>query len=130
QQPGGGTGGVAWATQPKVTIQDALGNTDTTSSASGSLAITSGTRIPFGVLTCTTNPKAAASGVVSFTGCKINLPGTGYTLTAIRSEERRVGKECSTRAVGPATKDKNTQQPTAAVAVTTINPVVRTTGDT
>jgi hypothetical protein len=35
------------------------------------------------VLTCTTNPKAAASGVVSFTGCKINLPGTAYTLTAI-----------------------------------------------
>ncbi len=47
------------------------------------LAITSGTGNPIGVLTCTTNPKAAASGVVSFTGCKINLLGTGYTLTAI-----------------------------------------------
>ena len=33
QQPSGGTGGVAWATQPKVAIQDALGNTVTTSTA-------------------------------------------------------------------------------------------------
>jgi hypothetical protein len=46
------------------------------------LAITSGTGNPSGVLTCTANPKAAASGVATFTGCKINLAGSGYTLTA------------------------------------------------
>ncbi|MEY2554211.1 MAG: hypothetical protein QOC57_2071, partial [Ilumatobacteraceae bacterium] len=31
---------------------------------------------------CTANPKAAAAGVDLFAGCKINLAGTGYTLTA------------------------------------------------
>ena len=82
QQPNGGTGGVAWTTQPKVAIQDALGNTVTSSSASVTLAITAGTGNAGGVLTCTANPKAAASGIVTFAGCKINLAGSGYTLTA------------------------------------------------
>ena len=82
QQPGGGTGGVAWATQPKVTIQDAFGNTVTTSAASVTLTITPGTGTAGGVLTCTANPKAPSGGVSTFAGCKINLAGTGYTLTA------------------------------------------------
>ena len=60
---GGGTGGVAWATQPKVTIQDAFDNTVTTSTASVTLAITAGTGTSGAVLTCTANPKAAAAGV-------------------------------------------------------------------
>ena len=59
-----------------------LGNTVTTSTASVTLAITSGTGTSGAVLTCTTNPKAAVSGVASFSGCKIDKPGTGYTLTA------------------------------------------------
>jgi hypothetical protein len=82
QQPGGGTGGVAWPTQPKVAVQDALGNTVTSSSASVTLAITPGTGNPSGVLTCTTNPLAAVSGVATFAGCKIDLAGSGYSLTA------------------------------------------------
>jgi hypothetical protein len=82
QQPSGGTGGVAWATQPKVAIQDALGNTITTSTASVTLAITSGTGTSGAVLTCTANPKAAVSGIASFAACKIDRAGTGYTLTA------------------------------------------------
>ena len=82
QQPNGGTGGVAWTTQPKVAVQDALGNTVTSSSASVTLAITAGTGNPSGTLTCTANPNAAAAGIVTFAGCKINLPGSGYTLTA------------------------------------------------
>ena len=81
-QPGGGAAGAAWATQPKVTVQDAFGNTITTSSASVTLTITSGTGTSGAVLTCTANPKAAASGVATFAGCKINLAGSGYTLTA------------------------------------------------
>src|SRR5207249_3538431 len=80
QQPGGGTGGTAWATQPKVTVQDAGGNTVATSSASITLAI--GTNPGGGALTVTTNPLAASSGVASFAGCKISKAGTGYTLTA------------------------------------------------
>ena len=82
QQPTGGTAGVVWTTQPKVTIQDALDNTVTTSTASVTLAITAGTGTSGAVLTCTTNPKAAAAGVATFAGCKIDRAGTGYTLTA------------------------------------------------
>ncbi|MEA3184111.1 MAG: hypothetical protein QOJ74_588, partial [Ilumatobacteraceae bacterium] len=43
---------------------------------------TAGTGAGGAVLTCTANPKAAAAGVDLFAGCKINLAGTGYTLTA------------------------------------------------
>ena len=80
-QPGGGTGGTAWTTQPVVTVQDAGGNTVTGSTASVTLAI--GTNPPgTGVLTCTANPKAAVAGVDTFAACKIDKAGTGYTLVA------------------------------------------------
>jgi hypothetical protein len=82
QQPGGGSANSAWSTQPKVAIQDAYGNTVTTASANVTLAITPGTGTAGAVLTCTANPKATSSGVATFTGCKINLAGGGYTLTA------------------------------------------------
>src|SRR5450631_12542 len=71
-------GGTVFGTQPVVTIQDAAGNTVTSSSASVTLSITT----PAGAtLTCTTNPRSASSGVATFTGCKIDRTGT-YTLTA------------------------------------------------
>ena len=124
QQPGGGTGGVAWTTQPKVAIQDALGNTVTTSTASVTLAITSGTGTSGAVLTCTANPKAAAAGVVTFTGCKINLAGTGYTLTATAAGLTSTTSNTFDVAVGPATKVVYTQQPTAVVAGSLISPAV------
>jgi len=38
-QPGGGTGGTAWTTQPVVTVQDAGGNTVTTDTSTVTLAI-------------------------------------------------------------------------------------------
>jgi hypothetical protein len=80
-QPGGGTAGTAWSTQPVVTVQDAGGNTVTSSSASITLAI--GTNPGSGVLTCTGGlSKSASSGVATFAGCAISLGGTGYTLTA------------------------------------------------
>ena len=79
-QPGGGTANTTWATQPVVKVQDAGGNTVTSSSASITLAI--GTNPGGGVLSCTANPKNATSGVDTFAGCKITLAGTGYTITA------------------------------------------------
>jgi hypothetical protein len=84
-QPGGGTGGTAWGTQPAVTVEDAGGNTVTTSSASITLAITSGTGTTGAALACTSNPQGASSGVATFAACAINLAGTGYTLTATSS---------------------------------------------
>jgi hypothetical protein len=64
-----------------VTVQDAGGNTVTTSTAPVTLTITT----PAGaILTCTANPKNAAAGVDAFAGCKIDTAGT-YTLTATAS---------------------------------------------
>ena len=81
--PGGGTGGTAWAAQPVVTVEDAIGDTVTGSSASITLAI--GTNPSGGTLACTANPKNAAAGVDAFAGCNINKSGNGYTLTATSS---------------------------------------------
>jgi hypothetical protein len=65
----------AFATQPKVTVQDAWQNTAATNTSSVTLTPSSST------LTCTTNPKAAVAGVATFAGCKMKAAGT-YTLTA------------------------------------------------
>ena len=78
--PASGTGGTAFATQPRVAVEDAGGNTVTTDTSSVTLAI--GTNPGTGTLTCTANPKAAVAGVATFAGCSINQTGTGYTLTA------------------------------------------------
>ena len=81
--PGGSiTGGIAFPTQPVVTVQDPFGNTVTGDSSNVTLAITAGTGTAGAALTCTANPKAAALGVATFAGCKIDKAGTGYTLTA------------------------------------------------
>ena len=124
QQPGGGTGGVVWATQPKLAIQDALGNTVTSSSASVTLSITSGTGTSGAALTCTANPKAAASGLVTFAGCKINLAGSGYTLTATSNGLTSAVSNSFAIAVGPATKLVYNQGPSAVTAGQTISPAL------
>ena len=83
QQPGGGDAVAVWTTQPVVLIEDAGGNTVTSSSASVTLAI--GTNPGSGTLTCTTNPLTASSGVATFGGCALSIAGVGYTLTASSS---------------------------------------------
>jgi hypothetical protein len=77
-QPGNGIIGSAFSTQPVVAVQDAGGNTVTTSTAAITLAISMSTG---STLTCTTNPLAASAGVATFAGCRIDKAGT-YTLTA------------------------------------------------
>ena len=79
-QPGGGPGGSVWAQQPVVTVQDSSGNVVTGSFASVTLTIS--INPGGGTLTCTTNPLAASYGVATFSGCSINLAGTGYKLKA------------------------------------------------
>src|SRR5439155_12608826 len=49
------------------------------------LSITTGTGAAGAALTCTTNPRAAVSGMDSFAGCRINLAGAGYRLRATAS---------------------------------------------
>ena len=71
-----------------MTVEDAGGNTVTTSSASVTLAITSGTPASGGpgTLACTGGlSKSASSGVATFSGCTTgttNGQGVGYSLTA------------------------------------------------
>ena len=62
-----------------VSVEDALGNVVTTSSAPVTLAIANNPG--GGTLSCTTDPLNASSGVATFS-CSINKTGTGYTLTA------------------------------------------------
>ena len=84
-QPGSSnTVGTAFGTQPVVTIQDAGGNTVTTSTAAVTLAITSGTGASGAALSGTTTVYAA-NGVAYFSGLSISLAGSGYTLTASSS---------------------------------------------
>ncbi len=80
-QPGGGTAGTAWSTQPVIAIQDAGGNTVTTDTSTVTVAI--GTNPSSGTLSGTLT-KAAVAGVADFSanGLKIDKAGTGYTLSA------------------------------------------------
>ena len=123
-QPGGGTGGTAWTTQPIVTVEDANGNTVTGSSASIMLAI--GTNPGGGTLTCTTNPQSASSGVDTFAGCNINKAGTGYTLTATSSGLTSATSSTFNITVGSAAQLAFTTQPGGGTGGTawTTQPVV------
>ena len=80
-QPGGGAPGAVWGQQPSVAIK--TGN-NTVESATGSITLTiaGGTGAPGAVLTCTANTVTLVNGVAAFSGCQINLAGTGYRLTA------------------------------------------------
>jgi hypothetical protein len=82
QQPSNSTGGAAFATQPKVAIQDAFGNVVTTDSSTVGLSITSGTPTSGGPGTLSGCGQSETNGVVSFSGCKIDTSGTGYKLHA------------------------------------------------
>ena len=108
--PSGSTGGVAFGTQPVVTIQDASGATVTGSSASVTLSIPVGTP----VLTCA--PATASSGVATFAGCSIDKIGT-YTLTAASSGLSPVSVSV-TITVGSAAKLAFTTSPTTSTGGT------------
>jgi trimeric autotransporter adhesin len=116
QQPSSSTGGVSFTTQPKVAVQDAGGNTVTTDTSGVTLAI--GTNPGGGTLACTTNPLAAVAGVASFAGCKIDKPGTGYTLTATDGSLTSATSNALNITVGPAAKLAFTQQPSGATGGT------------
>ena len=108
-QPGGGTGGTAWTTQPVVTVEDTNGNTVTSSSASIKLSPSSGT------FTCTTNPLAALSGVATFASCEVNSIGSGYTLTATSSGLTSATSSAFTITAGTATQLVFTTEPVGGI---------------
>jgi hypothetical protein len=108
-QPGGGTAGTAWTTQPAVTVEDAIGDKVTTSTASITLAI--GTNPGGGRVVCTSDPISASSGVATFAGCQINAAGIGYTLTATSSGLTSATSGTFTIATGGAMQLVFTTQP-------------------
>lgn len=115
-EPSGAKAGVNWTKQPAVSITDVLGNTVTSSTAAVTLAITEGTGVAGAALTCTANPKAAVAGVTTFAGCKINLPGSDYSITASSPGIPDVVSAPFDNPVGPATKVQLGQQPLSSAA--------------
>ncbi len=99
-----------------MSVEDALGNVVTTSSASVSLAI--GTNPGGGALSCGANPISASAGVSTFS-CSINKTGTGYTLTATSSGLTSVTSSAFNITPGaPVSLVVTTQPPTTATAGT------------
>lgn len=79
-QPGGGTAGVVWARQPKVTVADANCNAVTTATDSITLSLTSGTGAISGAATMN-----AVSGVAEFTDLSVDFSGSDKKITAAAS---------------------------------------------
>jgi trimeric autotransporter adhesin len=80
-QPGSGYSGLAWSTQPRVSVEDSGGNVVTTNASAVTLAIASQPGSGAS-LSCTANPVTAAKGLASFAGCKITGKAGSYTLKA------------------------------------------------
>ena len=81
-QPSATPQGATFGSSISVSVRDASNNVVTSSSVSVTLAIVTGTGSPAGRLTCTSNPKAAVTGVVTFNGCSLSKKANGYKLTA------------------------------------------------
>jgi len=120
-QPGGGTGGTAWTSQPAVTLRDAYGNTVTGTAQNVTLAIQNhaGSGSLSGTVTAAVN---TSTGVATLSGLSIDKIGSGYTLTA-------TGNTVSTTAggvvsspfnitTGTATKLAYTSVPSTGTAAT------------
>ncbi|MET0807016.1 MAG: signal peptidase I [Lacisediminihabitans sp.] len=75
--PSASTGGRVFTTQPAVTVRNAAGGT-VTGTRTVTLALTTAAGA---TLSCGTNPLTSTSGIVAFSGCRIDKVGS-YTLTA------------------------------------------------
>jgi hypothetical protein len=109
--PSNSTGGTAFATQPKLTVEDAGGNTVTTDATTATLAISAGTPASGGPGTLSGCTQSETSGVITFAGCKIDKTGTGYTLTATDGSLTSATSATFNITVGGAAKLAFTQSP-------------------
>lgn len=80
-QPSAVVAGVAMSPAVKVTVQEALGNTVTTSTSNITLSITGGTGSS-GALLGGTVTQAAVAGVATFANLTLDRAGSGYSFTA------------------------------------------------
>src|SRR6185295_16654438 len=120
-QPTGGVAGAGLAPAVQVVVQDAFGNTVTSSSASVTLAI--GNNPGGGTLSGTTTV-AATSGVATFSNLSINKAGIGYTLVASSPGLISATSNPFDITPGPASQLAFVQQPSNAAAGAAIAPAV------
>ena len=119
QSPSGDTiAGVAFASQPQVTVQDQYGNTVTTDTSSVTIAVTGGTP----AVTCTANTKAASGGIATFSGCTITKAGTGYQLHATDGTLTPADSAAFNITPGAASKLSFTQSPGNTSADNALSP--------
>jgi trimeric autotransporter adhesin len=111
-QPSDSTGGLAFAMQPAVTLQDASGATVPTDTSGVHLALTTPSSA---TLTCAANTTSAVAGVATFAGCNIDAPGT-YTLTATDGALTSDVSDSTTITIGPAARVGFTTQPSGATS--------------
>ena len=119
-QPNNSTGGVAFPTQPVVTVEDVGGNVVTNDSSTVTLAITSGTGTAGATLSGCAGTEA--NGAVTFTGCAINKAGSGYTLTATDGSLTPATSAALTVSRGPATQLGFTTSPGASTTGNALTP--------
>jgi osmotically-inducible protein OsmY len=118
QTPRDTVAGVAFASQPQVTVQDQYGNTVTTDTSNVAISVTGGAATLSG---CAANPKAASSGVATFSGCTITKAGT-YTLTATNPSLTSAVSGSFTISAAAANKLSFNQSPGNTVADATFAP--------
>src|ERR1039458_7007738 len=125
-QPAGASGGTAFSTQPVVSIEDAGGNVVTTDSSTVTLAIAASTPSTGGPGTLAGCTGTESSGVVTFTGCRINAVGTAYELTATDGSLASATTGAFNVVAGVATQavDTTTPGPSTSAVSFTSQPVV------
>ncbi len=122
--PSSSTGGVAFPTQPQVTVEDAQGNPVTNDSSAVALAVTAHTGTTGATVAgCS---EIEVNGVVSFSGCSVNKAGTSYTLTATDGTLTPATSATFNITVGPAALLAFTTEPVNGTAGTPLGtqPVV------
>jgi len=121
QQPTNTEAGSSITPAVTVNVEDASGNVVTNSTASVALAI--GTNSGGGTLSGTTTVNAV-NGVATFSGLSINKTGNGYTLAANSTGLTAATSNTFNITSGTATQLVFGQQPTNAVAGSSITPAV------
>jgi hypothetical protein len=106
-QPGNGTGGSPLSPQPVVTVEDANGNTVTSSTAAITIAISSD---PGGGTLSGTKTVNAVGGVATFTNLSVNKIGSGFNLLATGSSFSVYSSNFNVTA-GPAAQMTFTTEP-------------------
>jgi len=83
QQPSSSPSGVVFLTQPKVAVQDAVGNTITSDNTTTvTLTLSGPSSGGPGTLAGCTSAVTVVAGVATFSGCRVTGTGIGYKLTA------------------------------------------------